>query len=103
MAVPVTNPATDFIFTSVGTTPTPVKNPANDIEANVVLIAPTASGASIGTVPTTGPNAGQPTVPNNVIPFDLTKTLATPVNWGDTNNAKLLGQIVTSILGLNTV
>ena len=103
MAVPVTNPPTDFLFTPVGATPTPAKNPANDSEANVVLIAPTSSGASIGTVPTTGPNAGQPVVPNNVIPFDLTKTLATPVDWGDTINAKLLGQLVTSVLGLNTV
>ena len=42
-------------------------------------------------------------LPNNVIPFDLAKTAASIVNWGDTTNAKLLGQLVSSALGLNTV
>ena len=44
-----------------------------------------------------------PMLPNNVIPFDLFKTFTTVVNWGDTTNAKLLTQLLTSVLGLNTV
>ena len=47
--------------------------PLNDIEANIVLVAPTASGASAGTIATTGPNTGCPILPNNVIPFDIVK------------------------------
>jgi len=45
MAVPVLDSATDFAFealTAGGTRP--AKNPANDIEANVVLVSPTQSG-----------------------------------------------------------
>ena len=57
MAVPVLNPASDFLFNKP-TNSGPAHNPGNDIEANVVLCAPTASGLSAGTVPTTGPNAG---------------------------------------------
>jgi hypothetical protein len=104
MAVPVLNPASDFLFQELGALPRPARNPANDIEANIVLVAPTASGISAGTVPTTGPNAGMPVLPNNVIPFDLVKPPTTLlVNWGDTNNVKLLTQLITSALGLSTV
>ena len=103
MAVPVLNPASDFLFQKIGTLPRPAHNPANDIEANIVLAAPTVSGMSAGTVPTTGPNVGMPILPNNVIPFDLVKATTPIVNWGDTNNAKLLTQLITSVLGLNTV
>ena len=103
MAVPVLNPASDFLFQKIGTLPRPAHNPVNDIEANIVLAAPTVSGMSAGTVPTTGPNVGMPVLPNNVIPFDLVKATVPIVNWGDTNNAKLLTQLITSVLGLNTV
>ena len=103
MAVPVLNPASDFLFQNIGTLPRPAHNPANDIEANIVLAAPTVSGMSPGTVPTTGPNVGMPVLPNNVIPFDLVKATVPIVNWGDTNNAKLMTQLLTSVLGLNTV
>ena len=99
MAVPVLNPASDFLFQKIGTLPRPAHNPVNDIEANIVLAAPTVSGMSAGTVPTTGPNVGMPILPNNVIPFDLVKATVPIVNWGDTNNAKLLTQILTSVLG----
>jgi hypothetical protein len=104
MAVPVLDSAVDFAFKAI-TLPglRPANNPANDIEANVVLVSPTQSGLSAGTTPTTGPGVGLPVQPNNVIPFDLAKSAATIVNWGDTNNAKLLSQIMTSALGLNTV
>lgn len=104
MAVPVLNPAKDFLFqTMTSTAPRPANNPANDIEANIVLASPTQSGLSAGTIPTTGHGVGLPVQPNNVIPFDLLKTAATIVNWGDTNNAKLLTQLITSVLGTNTV
>ena len=63
MAVPVTNPASDFLFQAISALPRPAHNPLNDIEANVVLAAPTLSGISAGTIPTTGPNVGQPVVP----------------------------------------
>lgn len=102
MAVPVLNPASDFLFNKP-TNANPAHNPGNDIEANVVLCEPTASGLSAGTVPTSGPGAGMPILPNNVIPFDLFKTFTTVANWGDTTNAKLLTQLLTSVLGLNTV
>ena len=36
MAVPVSNPASDFLFQKIGTLPRPAHNPVNDIEANVV-------------------------------------------------------------------
>ena len=104
MAVPVLNPVTDFIFQNISLPqPRPAHNPANDIEANVVLAAPTASGLSAGTTPTTGPSAGIPIVPNNVIPFDLVKSTNPVVTWGDTANTKLLTQLITSALGQNTV
>src|ERR1700722_19491249 len=102
MAVPVLNLASDFLFQTMASTgPRPAHNPANDIEANIVLASPTQSGLSAGTIPTTGPGVGLPVRPNNVIPFDLVKTAATPVNWGDANNAKLLTQLLTSVLGTN--
>ena len=103
MAVPVLNPASDFLFTNSTTGQRSLHNPANDIEANIVLAAPTASGLSAGTVPVTGPNAGTTILPNNVIPFDLVKGVSSIVNWGDTTNAGLLTQLLTSVLGLNTV
>ncbi len=103
MAVPVLNPASDFLFQQLGTLPRPAHNPANDIEANIVLAVPTASGLSAGSVPVAGPNAGKPVLANNVIPFDLMKSAAAAVNWGDTANMKLLTQLMTSALGLNTV
>ena len=103
MAVPVTNQASDFLFQALGTLPRPANNPQNDIEANIVLAAPTASGISAGTTPTTGPGAGSPVLANNVIPFDLVKGVTSIVNWGDSNNAKLLSQLVTSVLGINVV
>ncbi|HVH76575.1 MAG TPA: hypothetical protein VM755_16790 [Stellaceae bacterium] len=104
IAVPVLNPATDFLFQAISLPlPRPAHNPSNDIEANIVLAAPTASGLSAGSVPTTGPSAGMPVLPNNVIPFDLVKAVASIVNWGDTANVRLLTQLVTSVLGLNTV
>ena len=104
MAVPVLDPASDFAFKAVTAPgPRPARNPGNDIEANVVLAAPTSSGASAGTIPASGPNAGQPVLPNNVIPFDLVKGVASIVSWGDSANVKLLTQLTTSVLGLNTV
>jgi hypothetical protein len=103
MAVPVLNPASDFLFRDITLTPRPAHNPANDIEANVVLAAPTASGLSAGSVPRTGPSAGKTILPNNVIPFDLVKGVSSIVNWGDTANVKLMTQLTTSVLGLNTV
>ena len=104
IAVPVLNPASDFIFKStLAPGPRPAKNPLNDTEANIVLAAPTASGASAGTIATSGPNTGLPILPNNVIAFDLVKVTTPIVNWGDTANTKLLTQLTTSVLGLNTV
>jgi hypothetical protein len=109
MAVPVTNPAANFLFQPAGSTSAaPANNPANDIEANVVLAAPTQSGLSAYSVPTSGPNPNMPVLPNNVIPFDLFKGFTTLLNygitsWGDTNNTKLLTQLVTSVLGQNAV
>jgi len=104
VAVPVLDAPQDFLFklpSSPG--PTPAKNPLNDIEANIVLAVPTASGASAGTIASAGPNIGLPILPNNVIPFDLVKATTPIVNWGDSANAKLLTQLTTSVLGLNTV
>ncbi len=104
MAVPVLNPASDFIFKSITAPgPRPARNPLNDVEANIVLAAPTAPGTSAGTIATSGPNNGLPILPNNVIPFDFVKSTTPIVNWGDTANAKLLTQLATSVLGLNTV
>jgi hypothetical protein len=104
MAVPVLQGAADFLFKSITAPgPRPAHNPLNDVEANIVLAAPTASGASAGTIATTGPNTGLPFLPNNVIPFDLVKSATSIVNWGDSPNASLLTQLTTSVLGLNTV
>jgi hypothetical protein len=104
MAVPVLDPASNFIFTPMTSgTPRPASNPANDIQANVVLVTPTQSGLSVGTTATVGPLTGQPVPANNVIPFDFVKLTTPLVNWGDTNNAKVLGQLVTSVLGSNLV
>ena len=99
MAIPVTNSASDFLFQKLGVLPRPAHNPLNDIEANVVLAAPTASGISAGTVPA----GGAAVLPNNVIPFDLVKGVTSVVNWGDTINVKLLSQLVMSVLGINVV
>ena len=45
MAVPVLNPATDFLFQAMtSTAPRPAHNPANDIEANIVLACADAVG-----------------------------------------------------------
>jgi hypothetical protein len=104
MAVPVLDSVTDFAFqalTEGGTQPP--KNPANDIEANIVLVSPTQSGASAGSTGTTGTYTGLPVPPNNVIPWDLMKTPASVVGWGDSNNAKLLTQVITSVTGSNLV
>lgn len=103
MAVPVLNPASDFLFENISNVPRPAHNPANDIEANVVLAAPTVSGLSAGTIATTGPNIGLPIPPNNVIPFDLVKSTSPIVNWGDSTNVKIMSQLLTSVLGLNAV
>ena len=104
MAVPVLDAAADFLYKSITAPgPRPAKNPLNDVEANLVLAAPTATGASAGTIATSGPNTGLPILPNNVIPFDLVKGVSSIVNWGDSANAKLLTQLTTSVLGLNTM
>ena len=58
-AAPVLNPVTDFLFQPAGGNTVSVLNPHNDIEANIVLVAPTASGL--------------PAQPNNVIAFDIAK------------------------------
>ncbi len=102
-AVPVLNPATDFLFQPPGSGTTSLHNPHNDVEANVVLVAPTASGLRIGTVPTSGASQGIPVLPNNVIPFDIAKNPASLINWGDTANAKLLTALTLSITRQNTV
>jgi hypothetical protein len=109
MAVPVTNPAANFLSQPTGSTsPAPANNPANDIESNVVLVAPTQSGLSAYSTPTSGPNPNMPVLPNNVIPFDLFKGFTTVLNygitsWGDTVNTKILTQLMTSVLGQNAV
>jgi hypothetical protein len=104
IAIPVLDAPADFLFKSLAAAgPRPAHNPQNDIEANIVLAAPTASGASAGSVPTSGPSAGLPVLPNNVIPFDLVKGMSSLVSFGDAANTKLLTQLATSVLGLNTV
>ena len=100
MAVPVLERATDFLFMPPGQLPRPAHNPLNDVEANVVLAAPTASGASAGSA---GPVAGTTILPNNIIPFDLVKTAASVVNWGDSANARLIARLLSTVLGLNTL
>ncbi len=109
MAVPVTNDAAGFLFYPAGSkNPVPANNPANDIEANVVLVAPTQSGLSAYTTPTSGSNPNMPVLPNNVIPFDLFKGFTPALNygitsWGDATNTRLLAQLITSVLGQNAV
>ena len=104
MAVPVIEPASDFLYAQLGAGPSgSARNPLNDIEANVVLVAPTTTGQSAGTTQTSGPNTGQPIPPNNVIPFDLVKTAASIVSWGDSANNKLLSGLITSALGQSAV
>jgi hypothetical protein len=104
MAVPVLDAAADFLYKSITAPgPRPANNPLNDIEANIVLVAPTQSGASAGSTPVAGQNLGAPAVPNNVIPFDLMQSMSSLVNWGDSVNSQLLSQLTTSVLGMNTV
>jgi hypothetical protein len=104
MAVPVLEPASNFLFARSGSGSSgSSNNPLNDIESNVVLVAPTATGQSAGTTQTAGPNRGLPIPPNNVIPFDLIKTAASIVSWGDSNNDKILGALITSALGQNAI
>ena len=102
-AVPVLNPATDFLFQPPGSASSSAHNPHNDVEANIVLVAPTASGLRIGTVPSTGAGEGLPTQPTNIIPFDVAKNAASLISWGDTTNAKLLTALTLSITRQNTV
>ncbi|GLQ91517.1 beta strand repeat-containing protein [Dyella acidisoli] len=102
-AVPVIDSVSDFLFQPPRSPVTSPRNPYNDVEANVVLVAPTASGLSIGTVPTSGTGQGLPVLPNNVIPFDIPKNPAQLVNWGDSANAKLLSALTLSITRQNTV
>jgi hypothetical protein len=100
MAVPVLDRAADFLYTRIGILPRPAHNDLNDIEANIVLAAPTASGVSAG-LP--GPVADTTVLPNNVIPFDVASAASSIVNWGDSNNVQVLARLLTSVLGLNTV
>jgi hypothetical protein len=102
-AVPVLNPASDFLFQPRGSKNDSPLNPHNDVEANIVLVAPTASGAEIGSVATSGASQGLPTLPNNVIPFDIASNLSSIVSWGDSANTKLLSNLTMSALGMNTV
>jgi hypothetical protein len=104
MAIPVLDSAADFLYKSITAPgPRPANNPLNDIEANIVLAAPTQSGASAGSIASGGPGMGLPVPPNNVIPFDLIRGMGSLVNWGDSVNAKVLSQLTTSVLGLNTL
>jgi hypothetical protein len=68
-----------------------------------VLVAPTASGLRIGTFPKMGSGQGQPTLSNNIIPFDIAKNPSSLVNWGDSTNSKLLTALSLSITRQNTV
>ena len=102
-AVPVTNPVGDFLFQPVGGNTSSARNPDNDEQANIVLVAPTASGLSIGVIPTTGAGQGLPVLANNVIPFDIVKNTASLINWGDSVNAKLLSALNLSVTKQNTV
>jgi hypothetical protein len=102
-AVPVLDAAGDFLFQPPGSNTTSPKNQNNDVEANIVLVLPTASGLRVGTVPKSGTGQGLPVQPNNVIPFDIAKNTASLVNWGDTTNSKLLSALTLSITRQNTV
>src|SRR5206468_6039817 len=66
--------------------------------SDLVLAAPTASGASAGAA---GPAVGTTILPNNVIPFDLVSSAASVVNWGDSKNSKLLTGLLRTVLGMN--
>ena len=104
MAVPVLDAPADFLYHDpASVTAAPAHNPSNDVEANPVLVTPTRPGAIAGSSQPSGPNQGQPLPPNNVIPFDLLKSTAPIVSWGDTANSKLLSSLVTSALGLGSV
>jgi hypothetical protein len=102
-AVPVLDAVTDFLFQPPGGNAVSPKNPYNDVEANIVLVAPTASGSRIGTVPTSGTSQGIPVPPNHVIPFDIAKNAASLVNWGDSANNRLLSALTLSVTRQNTV
>ena len=103
VAVPVKNPVTDFIYQPPNIQPRPALNPGNDIAANVVLVAPTATGQFIGTIATSGTSIGNPIQPNNMIPFDIVQNAYSIVSWGDRSNKSLIGTLLKSILGLNTI
>lgn len=96
-AVPVTDAVSDFLFQPPGSNVVSPKNPHNDVEANIVLMAPTASGLRIGTPAPSGSTQGLPVQPNNVIPFDIAKNAASLVNWGDSTNSKLLSGLTLSV------
>lgn len=100
-AVPVLDAATDFLLQPPGSGIVSPPNRFNDVEANIVLVMPTASG--LRAVPTTGTGAGLPVQPNNVIPFDIAKNTASLVNWGDSINSKLLSALTLSVTRQNTV
>jgi hypothetical protein len=102
-AVPVLDAAGDFLFQPPGSNTVSPKNPHNDVEANIVLVVPTASGLRVGTVPTSGTAEGLPVQPNNVIPFDIAKNPTSLVNWGDSTNSKLLTALTLSITRQNSV
>jgi hypothetical protein len=102
-AVPVTNPVTDLLFQQPGSNTQSPLNPHNDVEANIVLVVPTSSGLSLGSISTSGSSQGLPVPPNNVIAFDLVSSLSSIVNWGDTANTKLLTNLTTSALAMNTI
>jgi hypothetical protein len=94
MAVPVTDAASDFLFNSKSS-----KNPANDIEANIVLAVPSSTGLSVGSTSTTGTNPGTKILPNNTIPFDIIKNVSTLANWDDSTATSLLNAFLNSTLG----
>lgn len=93
VAVPVTNQASDFIYapkSSLGSNPS---NMYNDIEANIVLIAPSQYGGQLSSSNKL----------NNNLTFDTAKNISTIVNWGDTKNSKLIQQLLMSALGSNVL
>jgi len=102
-AVPVLNAPSDFLFQAPDSTDTSAFNPHNDVEANIVLVIPTASGLRIGKAPTSGSSMGIPALANNVIPFDIAKNPSSLINWGDSNNSKLLTALLLSITAQNIV
>jgi hypothetical protein len=109
MAVPVTNSAADFLFknASAPVAGASALNASNDIEANVVLVAPTSSGLSAGTVPKaangTAVLVGQSVLPNNIIAFDLATNSNSTLSWGDSINRNRLSRLILSVLGNNIV